>query len=92
MMSFPKSRLDPEGYCRTLLAGTGPERGSYQGLRPIHPHSPRVIAPREAARLQGFPDWFQFHATKWHAFRQLGNSVSPIVAEYLLAKIYRAMA
>lgn len=86
------TRLDPEGYCRTLLAGTGPERGSFQGLRPIHPDSPRVIAPREAARLQGFPDWFQFHPTKWHAFRQLGNSVSPIIAEYLLAKIYRAMS
>lgn len=85
-------RLDPEGYCPTLLAGTGPERGSYQAIRPIHPSSPRVICPREAARLQGFPDWFQFHPTKWHAFRQLGNSVSPIVAETLLAKIRTAMA
>jgi DNA (cytosine-5)-methyltransferase 1 len=84
-------RLDPKGYCPTLLAGTGPDRGSYQGLRPIHHSSPRVIAPREAARLQGFPDWFQFHPTKWHAFRQLGNSVSPIVAESLLRKICDAM-
>ncbi|MGE0465312.1 MAG: DNA cytosine methyltransferase [Steroidobacteraceae bacterium] len=85
-------RLDPEGYCPTLLAGTGPERGSYQAIRPIHPTSPRVICPREAARLQGFPDWFQFHPTKWHAFRQLGNSVSPIVAESLLGKIRAAIA
>jgi DNA (cytosine-5)-methyltransferase 1 len=84
-------RLDREGYCPTLLAGTGPERGSYQAIRPIHPTSPRVIAPREAARLQGFPDWFQFHQTKWHAFRQLGNSVSPIVAEVLLKRILTAM-
>lgn len=84
-------RLDPDGYCPTLLAGTGPERGSYQAIRPIHPNSPRVICPREAARLQGFPDWFQFHPTKWHAFRQLGNSVSPIVAESLLQRIYAAM-
>lgn len=84
-------RLDPDGYCPTLLAGTGPERGSYQAIRPVHPTSPRVICPREAARLQGFPDWFQFHATKWHAFRQIGNSVSPIVAEALLQKIYHAV-
>lgn len=83
-------RLHREGYCPTLLAGTGPERGSYQAIRPIHPTSPRVIVPREAARLQGFPDWFQFHPTKWHAFRQIGNSVSPIVAELLLAKIRQA--
>lgn len=85
-------RLDPEGYCPTLRAGTGPERGSYQSIRPVHPYSPRVIAPREAARLQGFPDWFQFHPTKWHSFRQIGNSVSPIVAEALLGKIRKAIS
>jgi DNA (cytosine-5)-methyltransferase 1 len=85
------TRLDPAGYCPTLRAGTGSERGSYQAIRPVHPRSPRVITPREGARLQGFPDWFQFHPTKWHAFRQLGNSVSPIVAECLLKKIYDAM-
>jgi len=81
-------RLRMDGYCPTLRAGTGPERGSYQAIRPIHPTSPRVIAPREAARLQGFPDWFQFHPTKWHAFRQIGNSVSPIVAEKLMSSIF----
>jgi DNA (cytosine-5)-methyltransferase 1 len=85
-------RLDQHGYCPTIRAGTGPERGSYQAIRPVHPSSPRVISPREAARLQGFPDWFQFHPTKWHAFRQIGNSVSPIVAESLLSVISRAAA
>lgn len=80
-------RLDRAGYCPTLRAGTGPERGSFQAVRPIHPTSPRVITPREAARLQGFPDWFQFHPTKWHSFRQIGNSVSPIVAESILSAI-----
>lgn len=84
-------RLKADGYCPTLRAGTGPERGSYQAIRPVHPTSPRVISPREAARLQGFPDWFQFHPTKWHAFRQIGNSVSPIVSEALLSTIYRAL-
>lgn len=83
-------RLNREGYCPTLRAGTGPERGSYQAIRPVHPTSPRVIAPREAARLQGFPDWFQFHPTKWHAFRQIGNSVSPIVSEALMSVIFKA--
>lgn len=83
-------RLHPQGLCPTLRAGTGPERGSYQAVRPIHPSSPRVICPREAARLQGFPDWFQFHETKWHSFRQIGNSVSPLVAEKLLSVIYHA--
>lgn len=77
-------RLDPNGYCPTLRAGTGADKGSYQAVRPIHFQVPRVITPREAARLQGFPDWFVFHPTKWHSFRQIGNSVSPIVAERIL--------
>lgn len=81
-------RLDADGFCPTIRSGTGPERGSFQSVRPIHWKSPRVITPREAARLQGFPDWFQFDATKWHSFRQIGNSVSPLVAEILLKRIY----
>jgi DNA (cytosine-5)-methyltransferase 1 len=43
-----------------------------------------VITIREAARLQGFPDWFDFHETKWHSFRMIGNSVSPIMAQAML--------
>ena len=80
-------RLDPKGFCPTLRAGTAKDKGSYQAVRPIHPESARVITPREAARLQGFPDWFVFHSTKWHSFRQIGNSVSPIVSEHLLRTI-----
>jgi DNA (cytosine-5)-methyltransferase 1 len=81
------TRLDPSWYCPTLRAGTGSDKGSYQAVRPIHPSQARVITPREAARLQGFPDWFLLHPTKWHSFRQLGNSVSPMVAEPVLSAI-----
>lgn len=80
-------RLSEHGLCPTLRAGTAAERGSFQAVRPIHFRYPRVITPREAARLQGFPDWFQFHGTKWHSFRQIGNSVSPILAETLLGRL-----
>jgi DNA (cytosine-5)-methyltransferase 1 len=80
-------KLNPEGFCPTLRAGTGSDKGSYQAVRPIHYVNPRVITPREAARLQGFPDWFALHNTKWHSFRQIGNSVSPIVSEKLLSTI-----
>lgn len=81
-------RLDPDGFCPTLRAGTGRDHGSFQAVRPLHPSEARVITPREAARLQGFPDWFQFSPTKWHSFRQIGSSVSPIIAEQILAIIY----
>jgi DNA (cytosine-5)-methyltransferase 1 len=92
--SDPKTKsvkLDPNGFCPTLRAGTGPERGSFQAVRPIHYLRPRVITPREAARLQGFPDWFQFDKTKWHSFRQIGNSVSPLVAEFVMKKMLRVL-
>lgn len=80
-------RLDWEGLCPTLRAGTGSDRGSYQSVRPLHPSEHRVITPREAARLQGFHDDFIFHETVWHSFRMIGNSVSPIIAEVLLRNI-----
>ncbi len=84
-------RLDPDGYCPTLRAGTGPEKGSYQAVRPIHYNCARVITPREAARLQGFPDWYKLPETIWHSFRQIGNSVSPIVAERVLSAIFQKL-
>lgn len=84
-------RLDLDGFCPTLTAGTGRDHGAFQALRPIHPTEDRAITPREAARLQGFPDWFQFHPTKWHSFRQIGNSVSPIVAEHMLSIIRKVL-
>ena len=74
-------RLKWSGQCPTLRAGTGPDRGSYQSVRPIHPELDRVITVREAARLQGFPDGFRFHPTIWHSFRMIGNSVCPMMAE-----------
>ncbi|MBA4382002.1 MAG: cytosine methyltransferase [Sideroxydans sp.] len=83
------TKLNPEGFCPTLRAGTGSDKGSFQAVRPIHYLRPRVITPREAARLQGFPDWFLLHKTKWHSFRQIGNSVSPIVSEFLLSTIFK---
>lgn len=77
-------KLSWDGQCPTLRAGTGAEKGSFQAVRPLHPTEARVITVREAARLQGFPDWFVFHPTKWHSFRMIGNSVSPIVSQALL--------
>ncbi|WP_252932334.1 DNA cytosine methyltransferase [Vibrio cholerae] len=80
-------KLAWDGLCPTLRAGTGSDKGSHQAVRPLHPEQPRVITVREAARLQGFPDWFVFHPTKWHSFRMIGNSVSPIVSETILSRI-----
>jgi DNA (cytosine-5)-methyltransferase 1 len=73
-------KLHPDGLCNTIRAGSGSERGAFTSPRPIHPTLPRVLSVREAARLHSFPDWFRFHETKWHGFRQIGNAVAPLVA------------
>lgn len=84
-------KLDPEGLCNTLRAGTDSARGAFTSPRPIHPYLPRVITVREAARLHSYPDWFRFHATKWHGFRQVGNSVPPLLGRALAQEIIKAL-
>ncbi|WP_072160619.1 MULTISPECIES: DNA cytosine methyltransferase [Planktothricoides] len=80
-------RLDINHVCPPLRAGTGNDRGRHTSPRPIHPKHPRVISVREAARLHSFPDWFRFHATKWHGFRQVGNALPPLLARAIGAKV-----
>lgn len=84
-------KLDPQGICNTLRAGTASNRGAFTSPRPIHPFSPRCITVREAARLHSFPDWFRFHVTKWHGCRQVGNSVPPLLAKAVAAEIIRVL-
>jgi len=84
-------RLSWDIPCNTLRAGTGKDRGGYQSIRPIHPEENRVISVREAARIQGLPDWFQFHPTIWHSFRMIGNSVSPYMGFHLLDLIRKRL-
>lgn len=84
-------RLHPQGISTTLRAGTHYDRGSFNAPRPIHPTHPRVITVREAARLHGFPDWFRLHWTKWHGFRQVGNSLPPPVGRAVGRQIVKAM-
>lgn len=84
-------KLDPGGYCNTLRAGTASDRGAFTSPRPIHPYTPRCITVREAARLHSYPDWFRFHVTKWHGFRQIGNSVPPLLARAVALQVVAAL-
>lgn len=84
-------KLDLNGLCNTLRAGTDSARGAFTSPRPIHPTLPRVITVREAARLHSYPDWFRFHSTKWHGFRQLGNSVPPFLARAVASVIIETL-
>lgn len=62
--------LDPAKISVTLVASDANRLGVY------HNHRVRRITPREAARLQGFPDSFILHPDDDKAYYQLGNSVS----------------
>ncbi|WP_445989850.1 DNA cytosine methyltransferase [Chromobacterium haemolyticum] len=84
-------KLPPNGLCNTLRAGTDSARGAFTSPRPIHPFLPRVITVREAARLHSYPDWFRFHTTKWHGFRQIGNSVPPLLARAIAGEIVKVL-
>lgn len=84
-------KLHPDGLCNTLRAGTDSARGAFTSPRPIHPVLPRVITVREAARLHSYPDWFRFHTTKWHGFRQIGNSVPPLLGRSVASQIMSAL-
>jgi DNA (cytosine-5)-methyltransferase 1 len=84
-------KLDPDGLCNTLRAGSGSERGAFTSPRPLHPDFPRVLSNREAARLHSFPDWFRLHKTKWHGFRQIGNAVAPFVGRAVGGQIVAAL-
>jgi DNA (cytosine-5)-methyltransferase 1 len=81
-------RLAFDGVAPTIRAGTHVDHGKHTAPRPIHPQKPRCITVREAARLHSFPDWFQFHHTRWHAFRQIGNSVPPLLARAVAQMLF----
>ena len=54
----------------------------------LHPYLIRAITPREAARLQSFPDWYQFagpyvqfHGSKEQdKYEQIGDAIPPLLA------------
>ena len=70
-------RLLFDGQCPTITGGFDSfTRGRYG-----HPIQDRPLTPREAARLQGFPDWFVFEGNRSDVRSQIGNAVPPPLAE-----------
>ena len=49
--------------------------------------NPRKLSPREAARLQGFPDEFEPSASTVQAYKQFGNSVTVSVIQALATQM-----
>ena len=78
----PKTRINklaPERPSFTIIVGS--DAGGGKGH--VHPYSPREVTPRESARLQTFPDWWEFYGKGRHVIRQVGNAVPPLFAALL---------
>lgn len=68
--------------CRNLCGATG------DMLRVRLPDGRRRrLTVREGARLQSFPDWFQFQGTENSQFNQIGNAVPPLLAKALACSV-----
>ena len=79
-----QSRANP---CSTIVAHLAKD-----GLMFVHPTQNRSLTPREAARIQTFPDWFRFPVSRTSAYRLIGNAVPPLVGEAVGQAIARFLA
>jgi DNA (cytosine-5)-methyltransferase 1 len=52
----------------------------------------RYFTVRESARIQTFPDDYEFHGSWGEAMRQLGNAVPVQLAEIVAASVYSGLA
>ena len=68
--------------CRNIAAPTG----DMQRVK-LSDGRRRRISVRESARLQSFPDWFEFCGTETNQYYQIGNAVPPMLAFYLAESI-----
>jgi len=73
------NKLHPMRPSYTIIVGS--DKGGGKGH--VHPYQPREVTPRESARLQTFPDWWEFSGQGRHVIRQVGNAVPPLFGAQL---------
>jgi DNA (cytosine-5)-methyltransferase 1 len=79
-------RLAWSELCRSITAHIAKDGYWY-----IHPDQHRTLSIREAARVQTFPDDFQFAGNQTHRFRQIGNAVPVKLAKGVGESIVSAL-
>lgn len=80
-------RMTWDGLSCTVLTKCDIHWGAY-----IHPQQDRAISVREAARLQAFPDWFEFSGSKTDQYVQVGNAVPPLLGKAIGEHLLELMA
>ena len=78
-------RMAWDGLACTILTKCDLHWGAY-----IHPEQDRSITVREAARLQSFPDWFEFIGPKTEQYIQVGNAVPPLLGRQIAEAVITA--
>lgn len=70
------TRQHRDQLCSTIVAHLKKD-----GLMFIHPTQTRSLTPREAARVQSFPDTFDFPQERTKSYAEIGNAVPPLVGK-----------
>ena len=78
-------KLEPDKVCKTITAHMKIDCNMY-----IHPTQARGLTPREAARVQSYPDDYLFKGAYTKTYMQIGNSVPPLLGRAIahIVKMY----
>ncbi|RKI48125.1 DNA cytosine methyltransferase [Clostridium paraputrificum] len=76
-------KLKPNEVCKTITAHMKFDCNMY-----IHPYQARGLTPREAARVQSYPDDYVFLGSYTKTYMQVGNSVPPLMSR-LIANVLK---
>jgi DNA (cytosine-5)-methyltransferase 1 len=80
-------RMTWDGVPRSIITRfRDPKSGEY-----THPEQHRTISIREAARIQGFPDWFSFAGPNTSKYQQVGNAVPVPLARAIATEVRRCL-
>lgn len=88
-VGFTAHTADLESPSNTIVARYG--KDGKECLIPQENNNPRMLTPRECARLQGFPKEFLIPVAKTNAYKQFGNSVAVPVVKKISESIYNQL-